>query len=789
MNIFNITKSNLCKFIIYLNALLIIYGITFNKLCYASYSSITIKSICKISGKKPFNIKKEKLSRSIQVYKKLDENSWNNAYDNYNDTYSFPMNGNKRFVAYAKASYSKEELMFTVEKECIENCNTTEAKYKTVRGIEDPLTMLDIYFVTKIDYKHKLIAMESKFGKGETKFTITINDFQELFIWYTELLDQNRLYIPVYGFFSIPKDTATLPNTYYSWNKKDVFKYIEEEKLHFDFYKILDYKNGCYLVAKELIDFEAKRHEIGILGWIEAKYIVLWRSRLYYHPKNNESSFYYNSPLKKDTFNYSNLINKYYVTQCYPGKKVFQKMLQEDVFTAYDNYYKNFGFPELYPPYGKHNEYAKVCILGAFTSFMLQKCIQVIKENLLIYTLLDTSKSMRKYHIFVQSFYDSVRHWKNGDFAINQKIICLYNESSDSSVSFNQFVPNLNDEINISYGEESKDQDFKEPLLSALNKIVSIIKTKNNESSLYKNYYKILFILTDAGANDWDKITENQLTRDKIADEIINQNIFTFFITPNTPPQTFKNYNSMIDNPLDAYNHLRLFILPFFIEKSEKYFKNYTFEKNNYKKSFDQTSEEIISKIENALNSFINVNNTFKEGNLLLFVPDTVLKLLEQLEYNTNINNHVIKYIQYNEKNWDERIAIPYTVINHYINQINDAKTIQHVGKKDFIKLFIVTSLISDNKYQSCLEKYEAIKTLLRIEGADSLESRFVEALTGKTTNTNGFTKYEKILNGWIDNKKLKNEYIIEREFFLNIVEFSNDSHYIYLKEDDFNQL
>ena len=63
--------------------------------------------------------------------------------------------------------------------------------------------------------------------------------------------------------------------------------------MDYDFYKVLDYRDGYYLLAQDFneFDYRANIEDFGIIGWVKKEYITLWRSRLYYHPRRPVTFF------------------------------------------------------------------------------------------------------------------------------------------------------------------------------------------------------------------------------------------------------------------------------------------------------------------------------------------------------------------------------------------------------------------------------------------------------------------------------------------------------------------
>jgi len=208
-----------------------------------------------------------------------------------------------------------------------------------------------------------------------------VSDFEKGFLWYNALLDKNRAFIPVYGFLSLPGEAVEFPTIWNSWqdHKKDSAT-PPESLVDYDFYKVLDYQNGYYLLAQDFneFDYRSNREDIGIIGWVEKKYITLWRSRLYYHPLQPVPFF--NDQEGKDESLEAGEINKFYVEHVYLKERLFRDIVEKLDQESLHKFYTHFGFPQLtHPQYTKDEHYAKVFIPGAFTPRLMRLLSSSIK--------------------------------------------------------------------------------------------------------------------------------------------------------------------------------------------------------------------------------------------------------------------------------------------------------------------------------------------------------------------------------------------------------------------------
>ncbi|MCP4345371.1 MAG: hypothetical protein GY795_07575 [Desulfobacterales bacterium] len=357
---------------------------------------INIKCPSDISGKKNIQIKKNSIIGSLNLYASIDDNfkKYRKAEGDYSFVFSNDFTKGDILIARAKAPFDKGMLI-------------------TLKPQTD-IDFLDVFLISKISQNNEELIIQKKDG---TEYTIGLGEFEKAFIWYSDLLDKDRAYIPVYGFLSIPANYNKPSNIYIKWNNNynNIWKSYAQSLTHCDFYKVLDYQNGYYLLGedREIFYHEGEKGECGIVGWVEEKYVVLWRSRLYYHStesfKNkNEEVKYFNveedgSPGSE--FDKSDKINQFYITQSYPNKQRLKDLVKRDTFNNLEKFYLNFGFPEIYPPYttGK-GDYANVLILGAFTNKVVKEIVKAVKANINAFFLVDVSESMKPFKEFVEIF-------------------------------------------------------------------------------------------------------------------------------------------------------------------------------------------------------------------------------------------------------------------------------------------------------------------------------------------------------------------------------------------------
>ncbi|MFC1799251.1 hypothetical protein ACFLZL_05550, partial [Thermodesulfobacteriota bacterium] len=232
---------------------------------------------------------------------------------------------------------------------------------------QDQIDFQEVFFITRIDWDKQLIEIVRQ--RDKKKFSIDVPDFEKTFLWYNALLDKNRAYIPIYGFLSLPGEADEFPTIWNSWesHKKDTAT-PPESLVDYDFYKILDYRDGYYLLGKDFneLDYRDNIEDFGIIGWVKKEYITLWRSRLYYHPLQRAQFF--NDKIDRNVSAEADEINSFYVEHVYLKERLFNDIVEKLDQESLHAFYSHFGFPQLtHPEYLQDGAVSKVFIPGAFT--------------------------------------------------------------------------------------------------------------------------------------------------------------------------------------------------------------------------------------------------------------------------------------------------------------------------------------------------------------------------------------------------------------------------------------
>jgi len=487
-------------------------------ICYAGIdftegNRINIRCFAKINEKNGLvSLKRDSLSESLLVYDEFYSKLKNSKKGTDNLFFTEkPENIDRfHFIVYAKTKFNEGEIY------------SLKPQMK--------INFLDVFYLKELNYSKNFV----KLFKKQTKKDITLNirDFENSFIWYSDLLDKDRVYIPIYGFMSIPSTSKALPSVYNSWKKeKKIWKKASD--IEFGFYKILDYEKGFFLVAelRKYYDYKGKKQNYGIIGWIESKYIVLWRSRLYYHPvKYVDYYIERNDQIVK--FDKSEEINKFYLMQAYPRREEFEDYLGNDYFENIDSYYKHFGHIELNPPIENKHNLTKICVIGSFSRKLTTKTI----KNLKSYFLHDDSNIYIHNEVLVNILENNDKWSKR--IAIPERVLRVYSQtlaSDDIGLSDLQKLIIVNSLFSVSSIKESI------RIYDHINKVL-LYRTSDN---LYSQFSKAL---TGDGRSNlnfkWNKSLSRTLLKEILRKRLFYLNAFN----QSSTLYVYLNLNEIFDN-------------------------------------------------------------------------------------------------------------------------------------------------------------------------------------------------------------------------------------------------
>ena len=472
-----------------------------------------------------------------RLYHDLDMNLWaasrKGVQGRYGEGYAFSDDPNKGifFICHAKAFFPNGGLASLTPK--------------------DQVKFREVFYITEIDWDKQQIKLTRQ--RDKKQFVIDVVDFEKGFLWYNALLDKHRAFIPVYGFLSLPGEANEFPTIWNSWetHKSDTAT-PPESLIDYDFYKVIDYQNGYYLLAQDFNEFDYRDNieDFGIIGWVEKKYITLWRSRLYYHPLQPVQ--FYNDQNTQNVSAEADAVNKFYVEHVYLKERLFRDIVEKLDQESLHKFYTHFGFPQLtHPEYVNNEYYAKVFIPGAFTPRLMRLLASSIKRNLNTFFLLDVSESMRPFADYVISFNKAVQDMREEGIGLRMNRIYAYSDSatSDRDITAEPNLVRIKRAENLQFIQRSKDHNYTEPLMRSLVNVLNEIEALQKERLILPLHEKLLFIITDAGAND---LSEETLTH--VINKAKDLNLAVYFIYPSD--HGIRNPGHLDDTPAEAYRQL-----------------------------------------------------------------------------------------------------------------------------------------------------------------------------------------------------------------------------------------
>ncbi|MDP2862697.1 MAG: VWA domain-containing protein [Desulfobacterales bacterium] len=669
------------------------------------------------------------------------------------------------FVAHAKASFSAGGLSSFFPKDKIE--------------------FQEVFYIKEINWDSQQLTLVRK--RDKKKFTVDIPDFEKTFLWYNALLDKQRAYIPVYGFLSLPGEAQDFPTIWNSWqsDRKDTAT-PAENLVDYDFYKILDYQDGYYLLGKDFneLDYRENVEDFGIIGWVEKKYITLWRSRLYYHPLKQVKFF--DQQNNRKTAKETNEINNFYVQHIYLKERLFNDIVEKLDQESLHKFYAQFGFPQLtHPENVEGGNFARVFIPGAFTPRLMRLLGNSIKENLNAFFLIDVSESMRPFADYVKAFNKSIQGVRQKGIGLSVNRVYAYWDSATSDRDMNA-EPNfirVKKPENIEFVHKTGDRNFAEPLARAFAKVLYEIESLQNDREILPLQEKLLFVITDAGPNDLtDKAFADMVKRSK------QLNLRVYFVYPGR--HGVRKPNSQLDdNPGNAYQQLEDTIARF--ESSDTAgqavsFRRFKFETASLQSEarrqddFLKHNQRLIEGIESYIDHvFINSasGDKLSKDVILYFSDENLLgKIRKWTDRKIQVLNHVVKYIDEvgNPEVWEERIAIPAKPVESYLRAV---KTQDDVTLSDLKKLVIINSLVSVDEIEKCRKLYDHIKPLIEMKTLNNADAVFYRALTNKEAGQK--VQWNRSLGG---SREKLGDYISERGFHLNSFNQAVQRKFMYLK-------
>lgn len=707
-----------------------------------------------------------------RLYHELDDNlkaSYRESGDEYGEGYSFSSDPNEGifFITHAKASFPSGRL-------------------DSLRPSAE-IRFQEVFFVTRIDWKEQEVEITRQ--RDRKKFTLSVVDFEKGFIWYNALLDKERAYIPVYGFLSLPGEADEFPTIWNSWEKEKRDTATPPESLvDYDFYKILDYRDGYYLLAKDFYEFDYRNNieDFGIIGWVQEKYITLWRSRLYYHPVRHAE--FYNNRSDSTIAPETKEINRFYVDHAYLKERLFSDIVEKLDQESLHRFYNHFGFPQLGDPeYSDEGVTAEVFVPGSFTPRLMRLLNKSMKRNLNTFFLLDVSESMRPFVDYIKSFNSAVSGMDKAGIALRMNRIYAYQDlsGSDTDTGKEPGFDRVKRAENLVFAHKSGDKNYNEPFMRSFKKVLDEIESLQEQELILPLQEKLLFIITDAGPNDYT---------DELFDYTIEKarglNLKIYFIYPDGTG--VRNPNSALDDsPETAYSDLTELVTKYESNNSgngDIAFRKFMFDTGNLlkKEGRNQDFSKQHAKLLDAIQAYMDhiftgsMSGELPRDVVLYFSDERLLtEMRKWSDRRIQVLNHVIKYIKSvnDSSKWEERIAIPAKPVESFLREIRNQND---VSLSDLKKLIIINSLVSVDDIEKCRKLYDHIKPLIEMKTSQSADDVFYRALIRRDPNEG--TTWNKALGE--DSGPLA-DFLAEREFHLNSFNQAVQRKFMYIKVDE----
>lgn len=643
------------------------------------------------------------------------------------------------------------------------------------------LAFQEVLFVTAIDWDRRRITLMRQ--RDRRPLQIDLPDFEKAFIWYNALLDNQRAFIPVYGFLSLPGDADDFPTIYDGWQAHRSDTATPPESLvDYDFYKVLDYQDGFYLLAQDVneLDYRSNIEDFGIIGWVPERYITLWRSRLYYHPVR-PATFYTadgEAPAAE-----SEEINRFYVHHRYLDASMFKDIVEKIDQDSLHRFYTHFGFPRLgHPRRGPDTDSAKVFVPGAFTPRLMRLLGRSLKRNLNVFFLFDASESMRPFADYVRSFNQVVQGMADQGIGlrVNRTFAYWDTPASAQDPAAAPSVLRVRRAEDLVFGRESGDRNYTEPLLRALARVLDQVEALQQQGAILSLQPKLLFVLTDAGANDLDD-DRLAVLRQRLAALHLN----VYFVYPDRHGVR-RTVPTMTDTPAGAYDGL---------ERLVTGLKDAAADTPLQVRSFRFAAEQIADPVRRqddfarqqlALLSGIReyIDLVFHAQGPAPLPRDVVLYFSDQRLLDTmrrwsdrkiQVLNHVVRFIRGTSdgERWQARIAIPAKPVEAFLRAV---RTQDDVSLADLKKLVIINSLVSVDDVVESRRLYDAIKPLIEKKTFQSADAVFFTALTGREPG--GDTAWNR---GLAEDRSMLDGYLSERGFHLNSFNQAVQRKFMYL--------
>jgi hypothetical protein len=410
-----------------------------------------------------------------------------------------------------------------------------------------------------------------------------------------------------------------------------------------------------------------------------------------------------------------------------------------------------------------------------------------MKRNLNTFFLLDVSESMRPFADYVKSFNRSVSEMSEDGIALRLNRIYAYRDSYESSVDteLDPVFERVKRVEGLEFAHKSGDKDYAEPLMRSFTRVLEEIESLQKEGLILPLHEKLLFIITDAGANDLtDEVFSGTVKR------AMDLNLRVYLIHPSDYGVRNPNPN-LYDSPSEAFDNLIDLISSYEGENPDGgdiIFREFEFKtasllsEEDRDEDFSRQHRSLLEAIESYM------NHIFTEGEPGGLPRDVVLyfsdeRLLTEMrkwsDRRIQVLNHVRKYIKSVDDPlvWEERIAIPAKPVESFLREIRSQ---DDVSLSDLKKLVIINSLVSVDDIEKARKLYDHIKPLIEKKTFKSADDVFYKALIRRDPKDS--TTWNKSLG---EDSGPLGEYLAEREFHLNSFNQAVQRKFMYIKVNE----
>jgi hypothetical protein len=335
------------------------------------------------------------------------------------------------------------------------------------------------------------------------------------------------------------------------------------------------------------------------------------------------------------------------------------------------------------------------------------------------------------------------------------------------------------------FAHKSGDKNYAEPLIRSFTKALDEIESLQAEGLILPLHEKLLFIITDAGAND---LTDESFSR--TVERAKELNLRVYLIHPGDSGVRTPN-PSMYDSPSEAFDNLIDLISAYEGENPEggdMIFREFEFKtasllsEEDREQDFSQQHKTLLGAIQTYMNHIFTEEDP--EGlprDVVLYFSDERLltEMRKWSDRRIQVLNHVRKYIKSIDDPliWEERIAIPAKPVESFLREIRSQ---DDVSLSDLKKLVIINSLVSVDDIEKARKLYDHIKPLIEKKTFKSADDVFYKALIRRDPGDN--TTWNKSLG---EESGPLGEYLAEREFHLNSFNQAVQRKFMYIKVNE----